>query len=167
MWFWSTPRPGDWVRSTRRVPVGVLDQLTGGGLPPGTRGVVVGTAPGLLCSDLLVAYDAGLAGTVTARTRARDLRTVRRGGGVDEFRRSRGRLAAARAGVAAVFVAPVLWFAIQYVVERRSTDGLMSTLVVGSVYGAFDFVGFLVAEPLRAIAYLLVTSVAWRFAFRR
>lgn len=164
---WLTPSVGDWVRTTRRVPAGFMDRLTGGGLPRGTRGVVVAHAPGLLTSDVFVEYDTGLGGRLTARTPVRHLRSVRVGGGVPAFRQSAGRMAAARAGVAAVFVAPILWFAVEYFLNHHTAHGLLPALMLGMVYGGLDFITYLLDDPGRAVVYLVVTTLAWRFAFRR
>ena len=165
--FGSTPRAGDWVRTTRRVPVGFTDALSGGGLPPGTSGVVVSDSVGWWSSDVVVEFASSFGGTVSARAPARHLRVVRRGGGVPEFRRHSSHLGAARLGVAAAFLGPLLWFVISYVVEHRSTDGLAADLAQGFVYGGLDFLTFLLNEPVRALVYLLVTSVAWKVAFGR
>jgi hypothetical protein len=165
--FLASPRQGDWVRSTRRVTVGFVDSLSGGGLPPGTPGVVVSDSVGACSSDVLVEFSSGLGGTVSARVASRHLRVLRRGGGVRAFRRHTNQLWAARLGVATAFLGPLLWFVASYVVTHRGTDGLASALVCSLVYGALDFATFLLEDPVRALVYLAVTSVAWKFAFGR
>ena len=165
-WFSGTPRTGDWVVLTETVKTSALDHLVGGdsGIKRGTRGVVVGTPA---WGAVEVVLDAGLAGLVTARVRPRQLRVVRRRGGVDAFATRTGHRNAVRAGLALALLGPFASFAMAWVLEGGSSGGRVATLIDGSLQGGLDLVAFGVAHPLSAAFYVAVITAAWRFAFGR
>ena len=164
-WF-APPRPGDWVVLTDTVKTTLTDHLVGGdaGIRRGTRGVVLRT---LGWGALEVRLDAGIVGGVTARVPASRVRVVRRGGGTDAFAARTSRINAVRAGVGLALVGPFAYFALCWFLHGGSRGGLVAAIVDGLLQGALDFLGFGLAHPLSALVYVLVLTVASRFAFGR
>lgn len=160
---WSSLEPGDWVRTTRTVPLTLTDRLLGdGGLPRGTRGVVIARRGGRLDVELDVGW-----GITRATVKTRDVRAVRRGGGVGEFRARRSRLATARFAVAVALTLPLAHFTILYWWTYRSFDGFVPALVTAALYSAEDSFVAALHQPVKAILYFAVVALLGRFAFGR
>lgn len=141
----------------------LTDRLLGdGGLPKGTRGVVVGRRGGRLDVEL----DAGW-GRVTATVSRGDVRLVRRGGGIGTFRIRTSRLALVRIAVAVALALPVVHFAIAYWWAYRSFDGIVAGFATAALYGAGDSLVAALHQPGRAVVYFLVVMLLWRFAIGR
>jgi hypothetical protein len=140
----------------------MTDRLTGDGLKPGTRGVVVERTG----SRVVVDFDAGF-GTHRATVRSWDVRVVRHNGGFDAFHRRAHTLGWARFGVALALLAPFGVYAARYVLRHHSTSGLVPSLIIGV---ADSFVGLAAAalsNPIQAVIYLAILTVLSRFAFGR
>jgi hypothetical protein len=159
------PEPGDWIKTTRPIKLGLSDYLMGdnAGIKPGTRGVVTRNC-GWNAVEVLL--DNGLFGSVTARVKVRDLRVVRRGAGVTSFRQSTSRINAVRFGVAMAFVLPIAYFALMWFVRGGTRSGLVVALLDSAIYGAFDLLTYALSNPVNAVIYIAIVSAAARFAFR-
>lgn len=158
--WWTAPQQGDWVATTRTVPVTLTDRALGGGLPAGTRGVVVERRGGRLGVEL----DGGW-GRVTAEVHARDLRLVGRGRGAAAFRSRTSRLAAARIAVAGMLLLPVGHFVLAYLWAYHTFDGILGAFAVAVLDGAGQSLIAALHEPVRALVYFVVVAVLWRIAF--
>ncbi len=161
-WPGGDPQVGDWVRSTRVLPVTFTDHLLGGdaGIARGSKGVVLARRG----RRVTVAFDVGW-GTQRATVSIRDCRVVRRGGGADRFFRISRYTTAARLGLALVLLFPVLQFVVQYLLINHSLNGITDELVLATVQGALDMAVDLLNHPVKSIVYLLVVGVMSRFAF--
>jgi hypothetical protein len=162
MWGWGLPDPGDWVRARRTIPVTLTDHLVGGGVRPGTKGVVLSRSG----SRLEVRFDAGW-GSHTARIGASDCRLYRRGRGEAAFARRTHVLTIVRPSLAVFLLWPIVWFAIAYVWQEHSTDGLLASLAVGVAYGLLDYVAMAITHPLQFLVYAVFMAVLGRIAFPR
>jgi hypothetical protein len=156
------PEPGDWVRATRRLPVTVTDHLTDGGLPAGTRGVVVG-GRGRYTE---VEFRAVL-GTARVRVPTDGLRLDRRGGGREAFRNRSRRVTAVRLALAAFLLLPLAHFVGSYTWEHRSLDGLVPAFAVAAVNSAGDWLFTAIDQPVRALVYTGFLAALTRIAFGR
>ncbi len=162
-WWSAGADPGDWVRTTTTVSLNLADQLLGhGGLPPGTRGVVLERYG----SRLRVEFDNGW-GSVTGTVRSREVQVVRRGAGAAAFRTRTSRLASARLAVAFALALPVLQFVVAYLWANRSFDGIGPAFVTAALYGAEDSLLATLHEPRKAVVYFVVVTLLYRFAFGR
>lgn len=169
-WFGSTLAPGDWVVAHHDIPATAVETITGlrGVIRKGTAGVVTAEPKhGLLRSRIEVRFNTDLIGVCTVTVPLGAVRITRRDGGVDALIRRRNLLGSARVGIAAVLLAPTLWFVLTYVWENRSTDGLGEVLAWGTVTGFFDTVEYAITNPTRALVYFLCVWGMWRFTFRR
>ena len=83
------------------------------------------------------------------------------------FGARRGRLGAARAGVALALVAPLLWFVAVWFLRGGTKEGLLPALVDGVLRGVLDLLVHALGHPLQALLYVLVVAAASRFAFGR
>lgn len=166
MSFFRSPQPGDWIKTTRPIRVSLTDYLMGdnGGIRPGTRGVVIRVHG---WNSLEVLLDTGLSGSVTARVRPGQIRVVRRDAGIDSFRETTSRINAIRFGVAMAFVLPLGYFAIVWFLKGGTTDGLTAALVDSAIYGMLDLLSYALSNPINALIYIAIVSVAARFAFGR
>ena len=165
-WFFGSPDVGDWVRTTKSVPVTLTDSLMGTGLPAGTRGVVL-EAGGLFGTWLVVKLDGGFAGRVTVRLRASHVRVLRRRAGVDRFDRAVARRTAMRAGATLALVAPIVWFVGSYVVSTGGTDGMLPALAEGVILSFIELVQYFVTSPMQAAIYCALAWGFGRLAFGR
>lgn len=162
MSWWASPEPGDWVRTTRTLPLTLTDHLLGdgAGLPAGSRGVVLSRNGGRLS----VEFDGGW-GPITATIRVDDCRIQRRGAGPEAFRSRARRLALVRVSLAVALTLPVLQFLVAYLWQNGSFDGIIAAFAAASVYGALDFLAAAVQHPVQAAVYCVVVTVLTRFAF--
>ncbi len=160
MWG-GEPRPGDWVVSKELVRTSLTDRLTGGGLRPGTRGVVVARSG----SRLVVEFDTGY-GRASARVPAGVVRVVRRGGGRDRFERRTGLMTTIRLAVAAFLMFPVLWWIGAYLWTYRTLDGIVPAFAVAALDSLGELVATAIAHPGRSLVYALFLAALGRFAFR-
>jgi hypothetical protein len=151
--------PGDWVRTTEKVSVGIADELLGTGVPAGARGVVCERNGSWLRVDL----EHGLA-TVSVRVRARDCRVVRRQGGRERFHRWSGRRRAARIGLLCFTLWPLAQFTVLYWWYNRSFEGLTGELALAAVDSAVEMADHLVTDPARTLVYLGFLAVVGRLA---
>lgn len=163
MSLFGTPEPGDWVQLTHTIKTTMRDHIADTGIKPGTRAVVISTSG---WGALNVRVDNGVWGTVDARVSTRDVRLIRRGGGVDDFNKTTGRINAARAGVAAALLAPLLYFCVMWFVRGGSRDGLVAALIDSVIYGVMDMAMYAFSNPVGAILYMTILWAAGRFAFR-
>ncbi len=162
-WWGLGADPGDWIRTTTTVPLTLTDRLLSyGGLPPGTPGVVLERYG----NRLRVEFDSGW-GSVTGTVRFRDIQVVRRGAGAAAFRRRTSRLATARLATAVALSLPILQFVATYLWENRSFGGIVPAFVMAALYGAEDSLLATLHEPRRGVAYLVVVTLLYRFAFGR
>lgn len=163
-WF-APAAPGDWVRSISVIRTSFTDRMLGGdaGIKPGTSGVVVDHVG---WGSLKVRFDTGLFGSVTTTVKSSQVRVTRRGGGVEAHAERAARLRWARAGVGLALLGPVLVFAIRFLISGGSSGGLLVVLLDGAIAGVFDLIGYAFANPLQALLYVAVLTVAGRFAFR-
>jgi len=163
--FGRVPQPGDWVATRHRIPISLTDHLLGdaGGLKPGTRGVVVRSSG---FGRVEARFSIGLAGSVTASVRSSDLRVVRRGGGEDAFAAHTSRLNAARLGVAIALIAPFAYFVVAWHLHGGTKEGLLPALIDGACSGALDLLAYALTNPMKALIYLVIVTLAGRFAFR-
>lgn len=160
---WGRPiEPGDWVRTVRKVPVTLADDLLGTGAPAGARGVVRERRS----SRLRVELEHGL-GTVVATLRARDCRLVRRRGGSEEFHRWADRRRAARIGLMCFVAWPLVQFSALYWWYYGSFEGYFGELALAIVDSAVDMADQLVTDPVRALVYLGFLTVVGRLAFAK
>ncbi|ADG76384.1 hypothetical protein Cfla_3512 [Cellulomonas flavigena DSM 20109] len=158
--WWSSPAVGDWVRTTRTEATSLTDVLQGGGLPAGTRGVVVsrdGRWARVRAEDTL--------GTVEVTVPAHHLRVTARGRGEEAFARSAGLRSAVRVGAFLALAAPVLWFVVQYMWINRGTDGLLVALVLAALDSAAVSLLELVDDPVRAVLAAGLFALTARVAF--
>lgn len=154
--------PGDWIATMSTVPVTFTDTLAGGGLPAGTRGVVL--EPG--GRHVLVELDGGW-GTVRARLQRGDIRVVRRRGGVEPFRSGMRKLAVVRAALAFALLLPVLRFAAEYLWTHWTVDGMAAAFALAAVDSAQYSLVAAFHQPGKALVYFVVVTVLWRVAFGR
>jgi hypothetical protein len=162
MWGWGRPEPGDWIRANRTIPVTLSDHLSGSGVRPGTKGVVLGRTG----SYLVVRFDAGW-GSHTARVRARDCSLHHRGRGEEAFARRTYTLTVVRMALALFLLWPVVWFVIVYLWQQRTVDGLLSSLAVAVAYGFLDYPAMVIAQPTQSVVYAAFLVVLGRVAFPR
>lgn len=162
MSWWSVPQAGDWVRTVTVVPVTFTDRVGGGGLPSGTRGVVLATYGGRVEVELDAQW-----GSITTTVRTGDVRVVRRDGGVGSFRQRTRRLVLARLAVGLMLALPLLQYAISYVWTYHSFDGITAELVTGTLLGVGDSIGAALSEPWKALIYFGVLAVLGRFTSGR
>lgn len=161
--MWGSPMgPGDWVRATRTVPLGIGDHLTGSGLRPGTLGLVVARSG----SRLQVRWDAGW-GTTASTVPAHHCRLHSRGRGEDAFARRTRLVTTVRVALALFLVWPFAQFTLVYLWTYRTTEGLLEALAVGAVEGVLDFVATTVEHPVQSLVYGAFLAVVSRVAFRR
>jgi hypothetical protein len=160
--FSRVPTTGDWIALTKRVPTAFADSLTGGGLPRGTRGVVIDR----IGMRLRIKFDSGF-GIMQATVHSRDTRVVRRHGGADAFARRTRVTTALRAGVLFAMAAPFLYFIVQYLWTYRTTHGLLPALATGLVVGTVDTLAATLEHPVQGIVYLLLTTALTRWVWRR
>lgn len=166
-WFLGgPPQPGDWIKLTDKVPVSFTDTLSGGGVPAGTRGVVTDVS-GFFGGHLVARLDGGLFGSMTVRVRARQVRVIRRGGGIEAYEQNASRRGAVRIGAATALLAPLLYFAVTYMATGGTTDGLIAALVGGALYSVLDMIEYLLANPVQGLLYCLVVWGVGRLAFGR
>ena len=160
----AEPAPGDWIVVVKPLKVTLTDHLLSGdaGIRAGTRGVVTARHG---WNRLEGRFDAGLAGTVTTRFAPRDVRVVRRGGGVSAFRARSERMVALRVGVALALLAPSVWVGVRWYASGGSEAGLISGVVEGMLQGLLEMFDYASTHPLGAALYLLVVGTAMRFAF--
>lgn len=157
---WGSPAPGDWVRTTRSVQVGTLEQLRGGGsLAKGRLGVVTDTVG---WNHVTVEFDGR-----QARLSRGEVRVVRRGGGQGPYQRRGRAVGLARLAVALVLAFPFVSFSVRYVMATRSTDGLVGAFAVGALQAMLDSLAASFNHPLHALLYFSLLSVLTKFAFRR
>ncbi len=161
-WWRPAADRGEWVRTTKVVPLGVTDRMLNRGLPRGTRGVVVARQGG----RLRVEFDTGW-GLVSGTVRRQDVQVLRHGGGAERFRARTGLLACARLAVAVVLALPVLQFVVAHLWAYRSFDGIASTFALAALGGAEQSLLAALHQPKKALAYVIVLTLLSRFAFGR
>lgn len=160
---WGRPiEPGDWVRTTRKVPVTLTDELLGSGVPAGARGVVCERTR----SRLRVELEHGLA-TVAVTVRARDCRLVRRRGGREGFHRWTGWRRAARLGLLCFMAWPLARFTVLYWWYHRSFEGYAGELALAFVDSTLKMAGNLLTDPFRTVIYLGFLALVGRLAMSR
>lgn len=161
--MWGRPaQPGDWVRSTTTVPTGLIDDLTGSGLPAHSRGVVIGRSG----RWLTVEFDYGL-GTTTARVKDSHCRIERRGGGQERFRERSRRMTIIRLALAGFLLWPFAQFVVMYVWYNHTLEGIIPALAIASLEGVGVLAQQFVTQPVQTLIYLGFLSVLGRLAFRR
>ncbi|GGD24606.1 hypothetical protein [Nocardioides daphniae] len=161
--MWGRPaQPGDWVSATTKISTGLLDDLTGGGLPAGSRGVVTDRSG----RWLTVEFDNG-PGTTTARVKDSHCHIARRGGGRDRFHDRTRRMSIVRLALAAFLLWPFAQFFALYLWYNRTLDGIMPALALATLESVGDFAAQIVTEPVRTLLYLGFLAVLGRLAFRR
>jgi hypothetical protein len=161
--FGGNPRPGDWIVTTEPIKHSLSDYLSAnGGIRAGARGVITGRSG---WNSIDIRFDGGLFGGYTVRARPSQVRVTRRGAGVDAFAARTARVNAARFGVATAIVAPLLFFTISWFLRGGSKAGLLATLLEGAVNGVADVLAYAISNPIQAIVYLVLLTVAGRFAF--
>jgi hypothetical protein len=159
-WFDSI-EAGDWVKATETIPVTLGDHLGGGGIQPGTRGVVTGLSGRRATVD----FDSGW-GTFTATVPNRSLSRIRRTGGVDRFH-SRARTAAlVRLGLAIALLFPMLYFVGAYLWTYGTFDGMLPAFIDASIAGVGDWIGAALANPVQTIIFSVVVGLLGRWVFR-
>ena len=165
-WFFSSPEPGDWIKTTELIKVTFTDHLMGvdGGIKAGTRGLITRS---LGCNTLEAKLDTGLFGSVTVRVKPNQVRVIRRHGGTDAYTQTMSRIKAARAGVAIVLIAPVLWSIVAYLLRGGSTADLGPAIVSAIIDGVLDLMDYALVNPINAVLYVVVLTAAARFAFGR
>lgn len=160
---WGRPiEPGDWVRTTRKVPVTLTDDLVGSGVPEGARGVVCERSG----PRLRVELEYGLS-TVPVTVRARDCRLVRRRGGREDFHRWVGRRRAARVGLLCFMAWPLAQFTVLYWWYNRSFEGYAGELSLALVDSTLKMTGHLLTDPCRTVIYLGFLALVGRLAISR
>lgn len=161
--MWGRPaQPGDWVRATTTVPTGLLDDLTGGGLPAGSRGVVTGRSGRWLTVD----FDNGL-GITTTRVKDSHCRIDRRGGGRQRFHQNASRMTIVRLALAGFVLWPLAQFLAYYLWHNRTLDGVVPALLLATLDSVGDLGIHLITNPVRTVLYLGFLAVVGRIAFRR
>lgn len=161
--MWDRPaQPGDWVRATTEVSTGLLDDLTGGGLPAGTRGVVTGRSGRWLTVD----FDNGL-GTTTTRVKDSDCHIDRRRGGRRQFHNRARRMMIVRLALVGFLLWPFVQFFTLYFWHNRTLDGVISALALATLDSVGDLAIQLLNNPVRTLLYLGFLLVLGRIAFRR
>ncbi|HMT33593.1 MAG TPA: hypothetical protein PKA99_13265 [Dermatophilaceae bacterium] len=165
--FWTTPSNGDWVRVTKELTaprVGAL--LTTCRLQKGTRGVVIDDERiGFFSPTIAVRVDRGTHHD-DVRVPVRHLSVTRRDGGVTAFVDRTRLIHAARIGVMLAMVLPLVLFLGHYLVVTGTTDGMISALAVAAVDSGMQMLEFLLANPAKAIIFLVVSWLLGVFAFR-
>lgn len=158
---------GDWVEAIEPIPVTLGDHLlSGAGIAPGTRGVVIGEPRGLLNPTVAVRFDTGIGGTCQVDTPLSKICVRRRAGGVERFTQRSQRLRMVRLGVAVALCAPLVYFIVSYLWTFRTVDGLLPALASAALDSAAATVEFALTRPLEALVFLLLTWGLGRFAFR-
>lgn len=161
--MWGRPaQPGDWVRATTTIPTGLLDDLTGGGLPAGSRGVVTDRSGRWLTVD----FDNGL-GTITTRVKDSHCCVDRRGGGWQRFHDGNRRMTIVRVALGGFLLWPLAQFLTLYLWHNRTLDGFVSALALASFESIGDLANQLISNPVRTLVYLGFLAVLGRIAFRR
>lgn len=154
-------QPGDWVRATAKITTGLVDELTGGGLPAGSRGVVTSRSG----RWLIIEFDNGI-GITTTRVKDDRCRIDRRAGGLHQFRERTRRMTIARLALMGFLLWPVAQFIFLYLWHNRTADGIAPALVLASLDGVGDLAGQLVTNPVRTLIYLVFLTGLGRIAFR-
>lgn len=161
MWG-HTPQPGDWVRTTTKVPIGIADYLTASGLPAGTSGVVTGRTGRRVTVELDTGY-----GLATATVDANHLTTTRRQGGRSPFL-ARTRLRnGARVGLMLFIAWPTIQYIATYLWINHTADGLIESIFLSTLEAAGDFLVASITSPIKALLYIALLTVLSRLAFKR
>lgn len=165
MSLFGNPRPGDWVKTTEPIKRGLSDYLMGpaAGIKVGTRGVITRSCG---WNALEARLESGLLGAVTVRVKPSQVRVVRRGAGVGAFSDSASRRNAMRFGVAAALVLPLAYFALVWFLRGGTVDGLVVAVLEGVIAGVLDLAMYSLDEPIRALVYVGIVTMAARFAYR-
>lgn len=159
--MWGRPaEPGDWVRAKDKVSTGFMDDITGGGLPAGSRGVVTGRSGRWLTVD----FDTGF-GTTTVQVRDDRCRIDRRRGGQEHFHNRARRMAIARVALAGFLLWPFAQFFILYLWHNRTLDGAIPTLTLAGLDSLGEMLVHLINSPVQTLIYLGFLWVLWRLAF--
>jgi len=140
----------------------MTDHLTGGGIRPGTLGVVLERTG----SHLRVRFDSGW-GSCSTRVRASQCRVQSRGRGHAAFARRTNTLTVVRLALAAFLVWPFVWFAVLYVWTNRSFDGLLPALAVGTIDGAANWLALAIIHPVQSLVYAVFLTILSKIAFPR
>lgn len=159
---WRSPDTGDWIRTTKTIPLTLTDAVLGGGLPRGTQGVVNRRAGSRVTADFATGF-----GTITATVDASSCRVERRGGGRDAFRDHVRLMTVVRLALAAFLSWPIVQFVGVYVWTHHSFDGIAGAFVVGVVDGFGDWLIALVQHPLSTVVYVVFLALLSKVAFRR
>ncbi|GAA4758946.1 hypothetical protein GCM10023217_34310 [Gordonia alkaliphila] len=165
--FGSLPSDGDWVKATAVIPRGLSDSVAGTGISRGTRGVVVGEASGFWQQRVTVRFDDGFGALSEVNVKTSDLTVVRRGGGHEDFERRASRTGLIRLGVVLALVAPTVYFVASYWWSTGSLDGIVSEFVLAAFDTVDYLIGAMIANPVRTLVFLVVSTVLGRWAFRR
>ncbi len=153
----------DWVVARRTIPVTFADSLTGSGIRPGTRGVVLATSHGLLSSNAQIRFNIGF-GAVTVYVPTHHVRRVRRAGGIDRFAERQRRHTAMRLGaLIALGAYPAAW-SVWFLLGGGTLTELMLVIIESAVLGLLDFLHRLATAPARSLLLLSVLVGAGQLA---
>jgi hypothetical protein len=166
--FGGPPQPGDWIKTTKLVKVGLTDYLLGddAGIPPGTRGVIT-EASGIFSTILTARLDGGLFGPVTVRVRAHEVRVVRRNGGIEAYKENAQKRTIVRVAAVIAMFGPILVFAIKYLAAGGSKGGLLVAMLKGVVYGTLDTIEYVLTNPVKGLLYCAIVWLIGRIALGR
>lgn len=160
MW-WSTPSPGDWVKTDKEIKSTLGDYLTGTGVARGTRGVVIER----IGSRALVEFGTGL-GSFRVNVPFHDLTFVRRSGGVDNFRTHARRMSIIRLAIVGFLLFPVFQFAAVFVWHRHTLEGIVPAFAEAALWSIGDWTEMFLGHPVQMLIYCGFLWALGKFAFR-
>lgn len=161
MWG-AAPEPGDWVRARKTIPCTFTDSLLGGGVRPGTKGVVTRRSGSFIDVDFAIGYR-----KTSVSTPASNCSIDRRAGGLEQFRRRAHVIATIRVALALFILWPFISFVVQYLWQEHTLDGIEASFALAALDSGVVLVGSLIDDPVKTVLYLVFLAVAAKIAFPR
>lgn len=160
-WLSIAINQGDWVKSTRTIPISINDRLSGGGIAAGTRGVVTA----ITGTRITVEFDTRW-GLCTAIVPARGLTRIRREGGVQQFRQRAHTSTLIRIGLALALAFPILYFTGWYLWTYHTFDGIVPAFVQTSLDSLTDWLAAALAHPVQTVIASILLAAIGRWVFQ-
>jgi hypothetical protein len=162
MMWGRQPEADDWVRASRQIKTNLTDHLTGSGIEPGARGVVTGRSG----KHVDVEFDTGY-GTTSVTVPASHVKLTHRGGGTNRFRRRIRVMTTIRLALLGFLLYPMAEFAIQYLLQYGTLDGIVPAFTLAAVEGIGEWLMTAIYNPIQTLIYSAFLAVLGRIAFRK